>query len=61
MRDHHNVAKDGLLEEDQARLGGIVTCSMKRLELLRSLWTGITPDLRCSFVELGLGSSLTVI
>ena len=55
------LPRSGLLEEDQARLGGIVTCSMKRLELLRSLWTGITPDLRCSFVELGLGSSLTVI
>ena len=34
---------------------------MKRSELLRSLWTGIAPDLRCSFVVLGSGSSLTVI
>ena len=34
---------------------------MKRSELLRSLWTGIAPDLRCSFVVLGSGSLLTVI
>ena len=39
----------------------LLVVPMKRSELLGSMWTGIAPDLRCSFVEPGSGSLLTVI